>query len=57
MGLGEKDQSFRFDAIALLEQESYENPRVKALLSRIAYEDIDSAARRIAALTLGEATE
>ena len=57
VALGEKNPSFRLDAIALLGQEVHENPRLKELLSRIAREDPDPAARRIASLTLGEDTE
>jgi len=57
IALGEKHPSLRLDAIALLGQEVHESPRLTALLSRIAREDPDPAARQIAALTLGETAE
>lgn len=57
VALGEKNPAGRLDAIALLGQEAHENPRLKVLLSRIAREDPDPAARQIASLTLGETTK
>ena len=54
IALGEKNQTLRLDAISLLGQEIQENPRVKALLTRIAREDADPSVRQIATLTLGE---
>jgi len=57
VALGEKNPSFRLDAIALLGQEAYRNPHLKKLLARIAREDADPTVRHIAAQTLGETTE